>query len=138
MVGGFQTWKYETRYDMNIRTSFRFTLPKGNGIKTEVGRKVSGIMRLIQIKDLVAIERDGQVQQGTGSFYVVLLTKTVMELGAEGMITRKTIEKLNPEDFAFLIDFMHAINHQVIKRISLTCSTCGHSYWGMFAQLGEV
>jgi hypothetical protein len=48
-------------------------------------------MRLIQMKDLVAIERDGQVQHGTGAFYIVLLAKVITELGAEGMITRKTM-----------------------------------------------
>jgi hypothetical protein len=123
---------------MNIRTSFRFILPKGTGVNVEVGRKAGGIMRLIQVKDLVSIERDGQVQRGTGAFYVVLLSKTITELGRERMITRKTIEHLNPVDFAFLIDFLHEINHQVIKRIPVTCTTCGHAYWGTLTQLGEV
>jgi len=123
---------------MNIRTSFRFTLPKGTGIKTEPGRKASGKMRLIQVKDLLLIERDSTVQQGTGAFYVVLLSKTVEELGKEGMITRKTIEKLSPVDFAFLVDFMHEINHQVIKQIRIKCGSCNHDYTGAFAQLGEA
>jgi hypothetical protein len=123
---------------VNIRTSFRFTLPKGTGIKVEPGRKASGTMRLAQIKDLISIERDGQVQRGTGAFYVVLLTKTITSLGLERMITRKTIEQLNPVDFAFLIDFLHEINHQVIKRAPIHCAACGHEYWGEFAQLGEA
>lgn len=123
---------------MNIRTTFKFTLPKGTGIKTEPGRKTSGTMRLIQVKDLLQIERDGQVQRGTGAFYVVLLSKVVTELGTERMITRKTIEQLSSIDFAFLVDFLHEINHQVIKKIPLTCPDCGHIYLGAFAQLGEV
>ncbi|MDR0312029.1 MAG: hypothetical protein LBI14_00365 [Treponema sp.] len=123
---------------MNIRTTFRFTLPKGNGVKAEPGRKVNGTMRLIQVKDLVSIERDAQVQLGSGAFYVVLLSKIIVELGLETMITRRTIEQLSPADFAFLIDFMHEINHQVIKQIPLTCGSCGHTYWGTFAQLGEA
>jgi hypothetical protein len=123
---------------MTIRTSFRFTLPKGTGIKTEPGRKASGRMELIKVKDLLVIERDSVVQQGTGAFYVVLLSKTIKELGQEGMITRKTIEKLSPVDFAFLVDFMHEINHQVIKQIQIKCEACGHVYKGAFAQLGEV
>jgi hypothetical protein len=123
---------------MTIRTSFRFTLPKGTGIKTEPGRKANGKMRLIQVKDLLLIERDSVVQQGTGAFYVVLLSKIIEELGQEGMITRKTIEKLSPVDFAFLVDFMHEINHQVIKQIQIKCESCGYVYKGAFAQLGEV
>jgi hypothetical protein len=123
---------------MNIRTSFRFTLPQGTGIKTEAGRKVSGVMRLTRIKDLIAIERDGQVKQGTGEFYVVLLSKTVTELGQESMINRKTIEKLNPVDFSFLLDFLHEINHQVIKKVPVMCAGCGKEFLGTFNQLGEA
>jgi hypothetical protein len=95
-------------------------------------------MRLTRIKDLVEIERDGQVQQGTAAFYLVLLSKTITELGMEKMITRKTLEQLSPVDFAFLIDFLHSINHQVIKKIPLKCSSCNHSYYGVLSQLGEV
>ena len=48
-----------------IRTEFKFTLPKGTGVKVEAGRKVTGTMRLIKVKDLVDIERDSQVQHYT-------------------------------------------------------------------------
>jgi sigma54-dependent transcription regulator len=123
---------------MNIRTSFRFTLPKGTGIKVEPGRKASGTMRLAQVKDLVLIERDGLVQRGTGAFYVVLLSKTITSLGTETMITRKTIEQLNPVDFAFLVDFLHEINHQVIKKTPMHCAACGRAYLGEFNKLGEA
>jgi len=123
---------------MTIRTEFRFTLPSGKGIKAEPGRKVTGTMRLIQVKDLVFIERDSQVQKGTGVFYVVLLSKTITELGMERMITRKTIEQLSPVDFAFLIDFMHEINHQVIRQIPIECGSCGKKYFGTFSLLGEA
>jgi predicted RNA-binding protein YlxR (DUF448 family) len=123
---------------MNVRTMFRFTLPKGTGIKTEEGRKASGMMRLIQVKDVVEIQRDSSVQKDSGGFYISLLTKTVKELGLETGITKKTIENLNPVDFSFLVDFMHEINHQVIKKVPLTCESCGHSYMGEFAPLGEA
>jgi hypothetical protein len=123
---------------MNIRTSFRFTLPNGSGVKVEPGRKATGAMRLIHVKDLVAIEEDTQVLKESGLFFVVLLSKTITELGLERMVTRKTIEKLNPADFYFLVDFMHEINHQVIKRVPIACPSCKHAYMGSFAQLGEA
>jgi hypothetical protein len=124
---------------MNLRTSFRFTLPNGRGIKTEPGRKATGMMRLIRVKDLIAIEEDAQVMQGGGgAFFLALLTKTVSEIGLERLVTRRTIEQLSPADFYFLIDFMHEINHQVIKRIPVVCPSCEHSYMGSFAQLGEA
>lgn len=123
---------------MNIRTTFRFTLPRGTGVKTEPGRKAGGIMKLVQVKDLLQIERDGQVQRGTGAFYVVLLSKVITELGTDKMINRKNIEQLNSADFAFLVDFLHEINHQVIRTVPITCPQCGHGYLGAFAQLGEA
>lgn len=123
---------------MKIRTSFKFTLPKGNGIKVEEGRKVTGTMKLIQIKDLIAIERDAQVQKGSGAFYVVLLSKVITELGTQKMVTRKTIEQLNAVDFAFLVDYLHHINHQIIKTTIITCNNCNHKYQGVFSQLGEA
>lgn len=46
-----------------LRTEFKFTLPKGSGIKVDTGRKVSGTMRLIKVKDLIDVERDGQVKE---------------------------------------------------------------------------
>ncbi|MCR5254008.1 MAG: hypothetical protein K6C98_09900 [Treponema sp.] len=123
---------------MKIRTEFRFTLPKGTGIKTEGGHKVSGTMRLVKVKDIVSIERDSSVQKNTGAFYVVLLSKVIESLGAEKSINRNTIEKLNPVDFAFLVDFMHEINHQIIKKIPLKCPNCQTEYYGEFEQLGEA
>ena len=123
---------------MKIRTQFRFTLPKGTGIKTENGHKVTGIMRLVKVKDIVSIERDSTVQKNTGAFYVVLLSKVIEELGSERNINRGTIEKLTPVDFAFLVDFMHEINHQVIKKIPLKCPNCQSDFEGEFEQLGEA
>ena len=123
---------------MNLRTTFRFTLPNGYGVKAEAGRKVSGTMRLIQVKDLLEIEQDKLVMQESGAFLVVLLSKVVSDFGLIRMVNRNTIEQLAPEDFAFLVDFMHEINHQVLKRLPLSCPSCGHTYTGSFAQLGEV
>ena len=121
-----------------IRTEFRFTLPKGTGIKAENGRKVSGIMRLVKVSDIVGIERDSTVQKNSGAFYIVLLAKVITALGAERNINRNTIEKMHPVDLAFLVDFMHEINHQVIKKIPLKCPNCNTEYYGEFEQLGEV
>jgi hypothetical protein len=95
-------------------------------------------MRLVKVRDILHIERDAQVQRDTGAFYVVLLSKVITELGAEKMITRKTIERMCPADFAFCVDFLHEINHQVIKRIPLCCPSCGHGFFGEWRRLGEA
>lgn len=123
---------------MQIRNEFRFILPKGTGIKTEGTHKVTGTMRLVKVRDIVEIERDATVKKNTGAFYVVLISKVITSLGAEKLVSRNTIEKLNPVDFAFLVDFMHEINHQVIKRIPLKCPNCQTEFFGEFNQLGEA
>jgi hypothetical protein len=123
---------------MALRTQFRFTLPVGRGIQSQAGRKASGTMRLVKVKDILHIERDAQVQRDTGAFYVVLLSKVITELGTEKMITRKTIERMCPADFAFCVDFLHEINHQVIKRIPLRCPSCAYEFLGEWIRLGEA
>ena len=123
---------------MTVRNEFRFTLPKGTGIAAEAGHKVNGVMRLVKVKDIVMIERDSTVQKNTAAFYVVLLSKVITSLGAERNINRNTIEKMHPVDFAFLVDFMHEINHQIIKKIPLKCPSCGCEYFGEFETLGEA
>ena len=123
---------------MALRTHFRFILPQGRGFQAEAGRKVSGEMRLVQLKDILQIERDAEVRRDTGAFYVVLLGRVITALGSEKMITRKTIEKMSPMDFAFCVDFLHEINHQVIKRVRLRCASCGHEFFGEASRLGEA
>ena len=123
---------------MELRTVFRFTLPRGTGLKAKTGSKVTGVMRLVKVKDIVEIQRDGAVKKDTAEFYKILLNKVVTELGTEKMITRKTIEALNAVDFTFLVDFLHQINHQVISRIPIKCQACGKQYLGEIENLGEA
>jgi len=123
---------------MTVRTIFNFTLPNGAGVKVDHGRKASGKMELIKVKDLLTIERDATVQTNGGAFYIILLTKTVKELGRDKMVTRNMIERLNPVDFTFLVDFLHRINHQVIKQLQVKCESCKRPYGGAFVPLGEV
>ncbi|WP_037571462.1 hypothetical protein [Spirochaeta cellobiosiphila] len=123
---------------MKIREEFKFILPRGIGLEPEIGSKVSGTMRLIKVKDLIQIQQDNRVKEDSSYFYVVLLSRILVKLGKEKMITSRTIEKLCPEDFAFLIDYMNQINHQIIKQVNLTCSSCGQAYTGEFQLLGEV
>lgn len=123
---------------MKIRDEFPFLLPRGIGIENDGSSKVAGAMRLIKVKDLVSIHQDGRVQENQGFFYIILLSRIVTKLGKERMVTTKTIERLSPDDFAFLVDMANRINHQIIKRVAVDCTQCGRQFIGEFGVLGEV
>lgn len=130
---------HKTKEDlMPIRTEYKFTLPKGIGVPVEEGRKPGGVMRLIKVKDLIQIERDGQVQQNTGAYYLVLLSKVIKELGKEKAVSRRSIERLCTADFIFLVDFLQFINHRVLAEVPTVCGSCRHRYKGALTPLGEA
>jgi hypothetical protein len=122
---------------MKIRTEFPFILPKGIPDKDGTLKKARGVMRLIKVSDLLDISRDVRVKEAEAYFYIVLLARVVVKLGDIRLVTTKIIENLFPEDFAFLVDFLNEINHKVIKKIPLTCSSCKNEYIGEFTLLGE-
>lgn len=122
---------------MKVRDEFTFILPNGRGLETENGKKVSGVMKLIRVKDLSAIGQDGKVKTNPGYFYVILLARIVKKLGEEKMVTTKTIENLAPEDFGFLVDMANRVNRQGLKSVTIQCG-CGNTFNGEFALSGEA
>ncbi|MBN1699177.1 MAG: hypothetical protein JW881_16780 [Spirochaetales bacterium] len=122
---------------MKIRTEFKFVLPRGHVDKEGKYRKIQGVMRLIKVKDLIQVYHDSRVKENESYFYIVLLSRVITKFDAEKLVTSKTIERLCPEDFAFLVDFLNEINHRVIKMIPLQCSACKNRYIGEFSSLGE-
>lgn len=122
---------------MKIRTEFPFILPKGIPDKDGTLKKARGVMRLIKVTDLLDIYQDVRVKENEAYFYIILLARVIVKLADIRLVTTKTIENLYPEDFAFLVDFLNEINHKVIKKIPLTCSSCKNKYIGEFTLLGE-
>ncbi len=123
---------------MRIREEFTFSLPRGTGIENNGIKKVSGTMRFMKVKDLVLIQQDARVKENPGFSYVILLSRVVTKLGTEKMINNSVIERLCPEDFAFLVDMVNRINHQVIKRVVVDCPSCGKRFPAEFGLLGEA
>jgi hypothetical protein len=123
---------------MALKTEFIFTLPRGIGFQANMGTKITGVMRLAKVSDILIIHQDNRVKTNPSYFYVILITRVVTKLGTEKMVTTKTIENLCPEDFAFLVDFFNQLNHQLIRRVPLKCENCGHEFVGEFQLLGEA
>jgi len=123
---------------MKIKTEFKFVLPKGYPDETGKIQRITGVMRLIKVKDLIRIYHDTRVKETETYFYIVLLARVITKLGSEKMVTTKRIENLCPADFAFLVDFLNEINHKIIKNIPICCSACNSRYIGEFQVLGEL
>ena len=122
-----------------IKTEFNFVLPNGSGFVSDTSDgKVHGVMRLLKVKDLVDMDTDMSVKANTGMYYVAMLARCIKKLGKIEYVNRTQIEKLVPLDFAFLVDFLNEINHQVIKQIPMECSHCGYKFIGVISKLGEI
>lgn len=120
---------------MKLKTSFRFVLPEP---LEKGGEKASGEMRLIKVKDLVDLNSDIRVTENPSYFYVVLLGRVITSLGSHRMLNAKIIENLSTKNFAFLLDFMNQINHNVVKQFPIKCGHCGTVYQGELHLAGEL
>lgn len=123
---------------MKIKKEFSFVLPVGSGLSSDAGRKISGVMRLMRVKDLTLVHQDGRLAENPGYFYVVLLSRLVVKLGNEKLVTPKVIENLCPKDFAFLIELVDRINQQAVRNFPISCQHCNRKFMGRFGNLGEA
>ncbi|WP_020614498.1 hypothetical protein [Sediminispirochaeta bajacaliforniensis] len=117
--------------------SRKFTLPDGRGFSAELGTKISGEMRPAKVKDFIAVQRDSRVKENSGALYVSLLSRVVEKIGTEKSITTRTIGRLSPADFTFLVDFFNELNHGVLQRVPVSCS-CGEEFLWELHLPGEV
>lgn len=115
----------------------KFYLPDGRGFAATMGTRVSGEMRYAKVKDFIDINRDARVRTTPGFLYISLLTRVVVKLGTEKMISTATIGRLSPEDFAFLVNLFNELNHGVIKKSQVECD-CGNSFYREIHLPGEA
>ncbi|MDC7220338.1 MAG: hypothetical protein PQJ59_10375 [Spirochaetales bacterium] len=106
------------------KESVRFRLPHGSGLKPEMGTKVQGTMDMARCRDFITLYRDSRTRDNPSWFYVGLMTRCVKKLGAEKSVNNSVITKLNPRDFAFLVDLFNELNNGVIRRVTDQCR-CG-------------
>lgn len=120
---------------MKLKNQFTFILPDymENG-----SERVKGVMRLIKVKDLMEVQRDSRVNDNPSYFYVVLLSRVIISLGPYKIVNSKIIENLSTKNFAFLLDFLNNINHNVLKRFPIRCSSCDITYQGEMRLVGEL
>lgn len=110
-----------------LQTEFPFRLPMGY-VDAGGTLHVEGAMRLATAADELLPLKDPRVRQNEAYLSVILLARTVTQLGTVDAITPKLVEELFAADFAFLQDMYNRINTVGDDRISVSCPRCEHQF----------
>ncbi len=114
---------------MSFQTEFEFTLPRGFVDGSGTVHK-EGAMRLATAMDEIFPMRDPRVQGNPGYLAVILFSRVIVRLGSLPLVDTGVIEKLHPDDMAFLERLYERINgledeHSHDSSCGGQCS-CGH------------
>ncbi|MHC0066382.1 phage tail assembly protein [Nostoc sp. UIC 10890] len=105
------------------QTEFPFILPQGY-LDSESNTHREGIMRLSTAYDEIAPIRDPRVQKNPGYLVIILLARTIVQLGTLDQINTKIIEGLFSGDLVYLQDFYQRINQNGHSRLRVACPHC--------------
>ncbi len=90
------------------RTTFKFTLPIG--LPDELGEKHrQGLMRQATGMDMFALYNNSQSWDNPSYGVLVILARTMIQLGTLTNITAELLEQLFLRDLHYLLDFYNAI-----------------------------
>jgi hypothetical protein len=110
-----------------MMTRYPFVLPRG--YVDEQGRvHRDGVMRLATARDEIASQSDPRVRQNPAYLSVLLLARTVAQLGSAPGVDTLLIENLFASDLAFLQDLYRRINQDGHTEADVTCPACGHGF----------
>jgi hypothetical protein len=106
-----------------LRTEYSFTLPIGLiGPDGEVHR--DGTMRLATARDEIEPLRDPRVRENEAYLTVLLLSRTVIQLGDIQQITPAVVEGLYAADFDHLQRLYERVNSDPDTTASVNCPNC--------------
>ncbi len=94
---------------MSILTEFELSLPHGY-VDADGTVHKEGVMRLATAMDEILPMRDPRVQGNPGYLAVILFSRVLLRLGTLPLIDTSIIERLHPDDMAFLERFYEKIN----------------------------
>jgi hypothetical protein len=116
-----------TAVQETLRTEYPFTLPRG--YVDENGRvHRNGIMRLATARDEITTQADQRAKQNPAYLTVLLLERTVTELGDLSAVDTFVIENLFASDLAFLQDLYRRINQDGHTEVAVSCPHCGKDF----------
>ena len=110
-----------------LRTEFAFVLPRG--LVDPYGRvHREGVMRLATARDEIGVQADPRVRANPAYITVLLLERTIVQLGDLPYVEASMIEALFASDLAFLQDLYRRINTEGHTEAAVTCPSCGHDF----------
>ena len=116
-----------TAVQETLRTEYPFTLPRG--YVDENGRvHRNGVMRLATARDEITTQADQRAKQNPAYLTVLLLERTVTELGEVSAVDTFVIENLFASDLAFLQDLYRRINQDGQTEVAVSCPHCGKDF----------
>ncbi|WP_042378374.1 hypothetical protein [Streptacidiphilus melanogenes] len=112
---------------IGLTTRYPFVLPRG--YVDEQGRvHRDGVMRLATARDEITSQSDPRVRQNPAYLSVVLLARTLTQLGTAPGVDTLVIENLFASDLAFLQDLYRRINQDGHTEADVSCPACGHGF----------
>ena len=110
-----------------LRTEYPFVLPRG--YVDEHGQvHRDGVMRLATARDEITTQADQRSKQNPAYLTVLLLERTVTELGDLSAVDTFVIENLFASDLAFLQDLYRRINQDGHTEVAVSCPHCGKDF----------
>lgn len=113
--------------DGGIRTEYPFVLPRGY-VDENGTVHTDGVMRLATARDEISTQTDQRVRQNPAYLTVLLLSRTVLRIGAVQPPDTLVIENLFASDLAFLQDLYRRINAEGNTEVNVSCPECGSSF----------
>lgn len=109
--------------ETGLRTEFAFQLPVGY-LDDDGQVHRHGTMRLARARDEIAPLRDPRVRDNEAYLTVLLLSRTITQLGTVPSVTPAVVEGLFTPDLAFLQDLYRRVNQEGHTQATVCCPSC--------------
>jgi hypothetical protein len=106
-----------------LQTLHPFTLPRGY-VDPSGELHADGVMRLATARDEIEPLRDPEVRRNEAYLSVLLLSRTVVRIGAITDVTPSLIEELFAADFDHLQRLYERLNTDELASGSVACPSC--------------
>lgn len=110
-----------------LQTEFEFTLPQGYADDDGTLHR-EGVMRLATAADEIKPLQDPRVQSNESYLTVVLLARTVTELGTLETVDESVIEELFVNDLEYLQRLYERVNDRGANVVTTACPDCGEQF----------